>query len=268
MTKVPFIFVLDLDGTVIGDCCYQVILHEVEHLLKTQKQKITNKQMLSNCYKGDVKLLRPYFLYFVQKMKKYNPECQFYIYTASETSWANNEISMIEKTNNIKLNRPIFTRKDCIVDSDGMYKKSITKILPQIQKNNKDFTIGPKNLLIIDNNNVFIDFLSNFILCPSYDYIHFCDVWKKLKNEHLRNEVIDKYTHKLIISNKICQFNDDFEDDKKNELKHKWYFKKYKRLNKHNSVYAKDKFWKTLADAIVSKQILEFNKNTLKSICF
>ena len=199
-------------------------------------------------------------------MKKYNPKSQFYVYTASETSWANTEISMLEKTNGIKLNRPIFSRKDCFLDSEGMYKKSITKILPQIQKNNKNFKIGEKNILVIDNNHVFIDYLSNFILCPSYDYILFCNTWNKIKLQHLRNGEIANFIKRLIASNKTCQYFEEKECNRYQELKHKWYFKKYKKLNKHNKKYLKDSFWKTIADRIVSKQIVEFNKHTVRSL--
>ena len=265
---IPFIFIMDLDGTIIGDCSYQVMIHNTDELLKSNNHKIQNKDILSKCYEKDSKLIRPYFAYFVNKMRSYNPECQFYIYTASEASWANREIVMIEKGNNIKLNRPIFSRSDCIIDSNGMYKKSVKKILPAIQKNNKKIKITSKSILVIDNNKVFTDYLTNFILCPSYDHILFCDLWKKFKIDHLSCQFIKQYINELIETNKMCKYNDclDIRDEVANELKYKWFFKKQRKINKNNKKFSKDMFWKQLADSIVNKQVKEFNHSTIKII--
>ena len=268
MSIVPFIFVLDLDGTIIGDCSYQILIHNIDNILKQNNQKICNKYILASYYDMKSKLIRPYFLYFINNMKKYNPKSQFYVYTASDTEWANREISFIEKGCNIKLNRPLFTRKDCIIDSNGMYKKSIKKILPAIKKNNKGINIDFQNILVIDNNKVFIDHLSNFILCPSYDQIMFYDLWKKIKVENLHIEEIKYFVKELIDSNKICQFHEnDQNDDNINEIIHKWFFKKYKKINKHNRKFAKDMFWKKLTDSIINNNIAKFDKSSIK-LCY
>ena len=52
----------------------------------------------------------------------------------------------------------------------------------------------------------------------------------------------------------------------KMELKHKWMYKKYKKINKTNKPFEKDVFWKRLTNAIVDKNIKSFNKNNVDLI--
>jgi hypothetical protein len=261
----PFIFILDLDGTIIGDCTYQVITYNIEELCKKHKVKSKTDHNLLNSYKPSSKLIRPFFKYFIGYIKKYNPQSQFYIYTASEKSWAIKEITMIEKTHNFKFNRPIFTRDDCIIDSYGQYLKSVKKILPKIKYNK----VRKENILIIDNNSTFVDYASNFLLCPTYNYILFYDIWEKMKKEYLKVMDIYQTIKKLIFSNKMCKychFNDETLDSKQLENKHKWLYKKHKKINVINRKYLQDSFWKTLAHNIVDNKITYFDKDIIKQI--
>lgn len=266
MSVGPFIFILDLDGTIIGDCLYQVLINNIDNILKQNLLKTNYKNMLSDCYSDKMKLLRPYFIYFMKHITQYNPLSQFYIYTASEKSWANKEVGFIEKTNNVKFNRPIFTRDDCIVDSYGMYKKSVEKILPKILKNNKGIKINKKNILIIDNNKVFIDYFSNIIICPSYEYIKFCDLSQKFDNDILNNLKLKELFDELANSNKICNLQNIDENEEALEQRHKWYYKKYKKINKYNKKYKKDIFWKRLADGIIGNKLLTFDKMSVANL--
>jgi len=263
----PLIFILDLDGTIIGDCIYQTIIQNIENVAKKNKIRTTLNKQLQESYQPHSKLIRPFFESFITNIRSYFPNSQFYIYTASEKEWATKEINLIEKTHNLKLNRPIFSRNDCILDSSGQYKKSVNKILPMIQKNNKNNILDRSNIIIIDNNDVFIDYNSNFILCPSYNSIHFCDAWIDLKVDSLNNanfkDTIDKY----IYTNKICQYDSTSKYcDEINELRHKWYYKKLKKINSINKKYKNDRFWKKLTNIIIEKKISKFDKQSMEFI--
>jgi hypothetical protein len=263
----PLIFILDLDGTIIGDCIYQTIIQNIENVAKKNKIRTTLNKQLQESYQPQSKLIRPFFESFITNIRSYFPNSQFYIYTASEKEWATKEINLIEKTHNLKLNRPIFSRNDCILDSSGQYKKSVNKILPMIQKNNKNNIIDQSNIIIIDNNDVFIDYNSNFVLCPSYNSIHFCDAWIDLKADSLNNanfkDTIDKY----IYTNKICQYDSTSKYcDEINELRHKWYYKKLKKINSINKKYKNDRFWKKLTNIIIEKKISKFDKQSMEFI--
>lgn len=268
----PLIFILDLDGTIIGDCSYQVILYNIEEICKKYKIKSTSDNILLNCYRPESKLIRPFFKYFIAYIRKHYPHSLFYVYTASDKAWAYKEISMIEKTHNFKFNRPIFTREDCIKDSYGQYRKSVKKILPKIVRGNKKYNIQSNKILVIDNNSTFIDYSSNFLLCPSYNYVLFCDVWEKMKKEYLKIMEIYQIIKDLIANNKICRYcnwktnPERIIDMKALENKHRWLYKKHKKINQENKKYIGDTFWKNLAHTIIDKNITSFDKGSVETL--
>ena len=241
----PLIFILDLDGTIIGDCTYQVILYNIEEICKKYriKSNSTSDNILMECYRPDSKLMRPFFKYFISYIRKHHPHSLFYIYTASEKSWANKEISLIEKTHNMKFNRPIFTRDDCIKDSYGQYRKSVKKILPKITRSNKRYNIQSSKVLVIDNNSTFIDYSNNFLLCPTYNYVLFCDVWEKMRKEYMKIMEIYQMMKNLMSDNKICKYcnwktnSERIIDTHALENKHRWLYKKHRKINRDNKKY-------------------------------
>ena len=263
----PLIFILDLDGTIIGDCMYQTVVQHIDTVAKNNKIRTTLSKQLQESYKPDSKLIRPFFQYFVHQIKTNYPNSQFYVYTASEKEWATKEITLIEKSHDLKLSRPIFSRNDCVLDSFAQYKKSVNKILPRIQKNNKDFKIDKSNIIVIDNNDVFIDYVSNFILCPSYNSVHFCDAWNDLRADILNNANVKQTVEKYINANKMCQYDSTNKyNDNINELRHKWYYKKLKKINSVNKQYKNDRFWKKLSNIIIDKKLTSFSKQNMEII--
>jgi hypothetical protein len=97
-----YVFILDLDGTIIGNCYYQSILFNLETIMKKNNIRINVSEKLNMAYKKKNKLLRPYFIHFMTEMKKKFPNSYFYIYNASEKKWAEKEILIIEKVLKIK----------------------------------------------------------------------------------------------------------------------------------------------------------------------
>ena len=265
----PYVFILDLDGTIIGDCRYQCDIYNIQEIIKknTSQSLLKNKTLcdkkLFESYNSESLLIRPFFTKFILAIKKIYPNCFFYIYTASEKFWAYKEISIIEKQNNIKFNRPIFTRNNCITDQYGNLKKSVTKILPLILKSikmPKTYDIS-KKLLIIDNNHTFVDYNENLLICPTYNYIKFNNLWDNIPDEYLEDEGLKTFISALISSKKIHSIR-----SKKSEVQdkiHKWLYKKYKKINKYNYKFRNDTFWKDLVTHIKNNNIQEYNKNTL-----
>jgi len=264
----PYIFVIDLDGTIIGNCTYQCDIYNIMELMKIYNKKELNKykilceKSLNNSYNNKSLLMRPHFFYFIQSMKKLYQRSYFYIYTASEKKWANKEIAIIEKNNNFKFDRPLFTRDNCILDNDGNIKKSITKILPLIKKNIKmpsSYDIR-KHLLIIDNNPTFIDYKENLLICPSYNYIKFNNLIDIFPDE-IDNSNIKNYINKLTKEQRICR---KYDGDTCLEKIYKWLYKKCKKINKYNSNYVNDTFWKDLVILIKNYSIRHYNSKNIE----
>jgi hypothetical protein len=91
------VFIIDLDGTIIGDCIYQTDIYKIGLILRKLGFKIKINDILEDHYNEKTKLIRPYFLNFITTIKKTIPNSYFYIYTASEKKWAEKEIKIIEK---------------------------------------------------------------------------------------------------------------------------------------------------------------------------
>ena len=259
------IFILDLDGTIIGNCSYQADLYNLQNLQKKNSIKIINNNNMISSYKNNSRLIRPFFNYFYNKIKKYYPESYIFIYTASDALWAKKEIEYIEKGNNIKFNRPFFTRDDCILSSNGEYKKSITKIIPKISKVIKDKNFNYKdNIIIIDNNNTFLDYNSNFLLCKTYDYVLFFDMWDCINLDYYKYNDLNYFITNLINNNKIFKESINTNtSDKKLEQIYKWKYKKIKKINKVNNSASKDIFWKKITDLLISNNFTKFNRDTI-----
>ena len=254
-----YIFIIDLDKTIIGDCSYQLELFNKVEMMKTYNgPKINIKKILSPQYNEKVKLVRPYFSYFINKMRElYNNNVSFYIYTASSYNWANFQINLIEKENNIKFNRPIFARNYCVINNkytkdnaQNLYKKSINKILPKI-KNSKD-----SDIIIIDDSAVYINYNDYHIQCKEYNYILFNDI-KAFIPEHINNDIINGMN---------CPYNHS-DCSIKNKLRlYKWLYKTLFKINKQNDKYKDDKFWINLANAIEANKITEYTSDTIQQL--
>lgn len=254
-TATPQIFILDLDGTIIGDCKYQSILYSIEKYFKKNGIKTKSTDFLNKSYSEKSKLIRPDLKYFMNTMREYyNNNVKFYIYTASTKEWANKEINLIEKNLNIKFDRPIFTRDDCIMNPDQTSKKSIKLILNKLYKKKIPSDINDK-IIIIDDNPVYIDFTDKLILCPSYTYQIFFNYWDILPNQIFKNIFLVDYIKYLIINNQLCPYNYNNNINMKQKmLSYKWIYKICSIINKNNKNNNKiqDNFWRNLTKKLIT----------------
>lgn len=254
-----YIFIIDLDSTLIGNCTYQLQLFNKVELMKSYNgPKINVKKILSPHYNEKVKLVRPNFTNFINKMREiYNNNVSFYIYTASSYNWANFQIKLIEKENNIKFNRPIFARNYCIMNNkytkdktDILFKKSITKILPKI-KNAKD-----SDIIIIDDSDVYINYKDYHIQCKEYNYTLFNDT-KAFLPDYMNND---------LINGMHCPYNHS-DCSIKNKLRlYKWLYKTLSKINKQNEKYKNDNFWINLTNAIEANKITEYTPDIIQQL--
>lgn len=271
----PYIFIIDLDNTIIGDCTYQCELFCLLGILKNKKESTKHiDDVLYKSYKEKSKLIRPYFSTFIHKMKRKYVNASFFVYTASEKMWAIKEINMIEKNLNFIFDKPIFTRDNCVLNSGSGLNKSIKKILPHIitslKKSKKSIENISDRILIIDNNNTYIDYNNNLLVCPSYNYILFYNIWDVIKKEHLKIKEINMFISRIVQLNLIYYTNilkNDHYNLKKLKNIYKWLYIKSININKHNKIQENDVFWKKLLHVLYDiKLINKIDSNTIKKI--
>ena len=96
----PYVFIIDLDGTIIGDCSYQCDIYNIQNIMKNKikifrTEKAKCETILKNSYNKKSLLIRPYFNVFMTMIKKIYPHSYIFVYTASEKEWAIKEINII-----------------------------------------------------------------------------------------------------------------------------------------------------------------------------
>lgn len=271
-TSIPLILILDLDGTIIGDITPQIMSYELSKALKTVTSNKDSKYVFDMTeFKSKLThgLIRPYFEVFVKSLLNNIANVEFFVYTASEKSWAELMIKTIEQCIGVKFNRPIFSRQYC-VSQDKQYKKSLRFIGPTLTRSLKKkygVTFSQKdlssNILIIDNNNVYHSFdQRQLIVCPSYNYRVaeniVCHIKSKMFKAH--NVLITSILKKYIPIGQPHDFN-TFQ-----KQFYIYYIAFLEQVIKNNAHYSQDKFWLYLKDIILSQNIRRFDEKSVKFI--
>ena len=197
----PLVLILDVDGTLVGDVTNQVMLYDIARKMKQSKARINYSAKDMKDYIQTTAIIRPHFKCFFDATKETNIE--IFIYTAAEKTWAEYIIKHIEASMNIKFNRPLFTRSNC-VNYNGEFKKSIKHITPAILKalKRKPAYKHLKSLsnavMAIDNTPIFIEQDAQ-LLCTTYSVAPPVNIPRHItreaweKNYKLINDVVSSY---------------------------------------------------------------------------
>lgn len=280
MNRVPYVFVLDWDGTIAGRVDFQSQAFTIRAQLKKlgirPKIQIGSEQV-PRAFTPSSKLIRPGFANFISALKQYFGEgnVYFFIYTASERQWALQEIAWMERAFNIRFERPIFTRDDCIVDAFGNYKKSLGRIYPRICRaiskgrsltKQEKLYILENQLLIIDNNAVYTDRSDKLLICPDYNYTVFENLTEIIPREAVEHHEVKSLIYSLMNMGLVCPKSNKEDIMDHLTYKYSWLANKCKSINESNVAYAHDDFWKFLKSLIVRNELKRFNSNIIKQL--
>jgi hypothetical protein len=206
--KLPFIFIFDIDNTIIGNISHQINEYEILELINPSL--IKNYDITEDLKYG---LLRPNFKDFIEFIKNKYKNVEIYVYTNSSYLWINNVvIHNIEKVIEYKINEPYFTRYD-----SNNYNKLLGNIYDSIidnliskypllkQNKYKEYVFQNQIVFIDDIKDNLKDYPQKQILCPEYKYIDCYDIKANLINklqieeiEFEKKEVLDYFDDKWI----------------------------------------------------------------------
>ena len=279
-TDLPYVFVIDIDGTLVGNVGFQSQYASIVNTLKKYKIKANVQYAIPPAFGPHSKLVRPGFAAWVKAMQAMYKEVYFFIYTASEKSWAHLEISWIEKLHNIKFARPIFTRDECFNDTTNSMRKSLGKIYPKIistivreRGSLKPLSMAQRKAIIdthlvaIDNNSVYNDRLDKLLLCPDYGYTVFENLLTLIPKDVRKEPMIQQLIFSLVNTGYMCKLPDDHEDGMYSlSNQYAWLATKCKSLHEQNRVYLHDDFWKHLAKMIVKNKVYEYTPSIIKQL--
>jgi hypothetical protein len=253
-----FKIVFDIDGTLIGDIRPQLVLYELYNALKEKgDNKSANLFLKPSVFKEKLErgIIRPHVTYFINKMLQLHKDnVDFYIYTASEKTWAQFLIPHLEKCLGIKFKRPLLTRDNCI----DMYKK-VSTVYDCISKKS---IVDEEKILIIDNNStVYGNDQRHVLICNTYDTCKLenllCYIDENMYEQHKETiiHVLSKYIPELKTSVDFYQFQKRY---------YVYYLKNLQDAQKRNALHSKDKFFLNLTNIILYKNIKTYNDKTIR----
>ena len=268
--KLPYIFIFDIDNTIIGDIHHQIIEYNLLENINTLLIKdydITD--ILNNG------MLRPYFKDFIDFIYKKYKNVEIYVYTNSSFEWINyGLIDNIQKSINYKINKPYFTR-----DDSNYYKKKLLGNLydniinsliakyPSLKsQKNKEFVFKNQIVFIDDIKNNLKDYPQKQILCPEYNYIDVYDMKTRLINKYNINE--DIFDKEIVLSlfenNYLPLYNKNgsiYQQDKSYQELLRLRLLRKQEINNIN-----DTFFKNLISILDEDKTLILNDDTIKNI--
>jgi len=213
-SHLPYVFILDWDGTIVGKVDFQSARHTMTKTMTKYGYRV-NQKAIPRAFHPNEGLVRPGFSGFIKGIRQMYPNCAIFIFTASERQWALQEISWVERTHGIQFQRPIFTRDDCTTDTVGNYRKSIGNIWARIlrsitsktgtpyQKEERDNILNERTI-IIDNNAVYTDRHDRLLLCPDYNYMVFEDLLDGFPDNAFKHPGVQQQVLHLVNEGLVC----------------------------------------------------------------
>ena len=206
--NLPFIFLFDINNTIIGNIGHQNNEYKILELINPSL--IKNYDITEDLKFG---LLRPNFKDFIEFIKNKYKNVEIYVYTNSSYLWTNNVvIHNIEKVIECKINEPYFTRDDSNNHNKllgNIYDNIIINLISKYpllkQDKYKEYVFQNQLVFIDDIKDNLKDYPQKQILCPKYNYRDCYDIKANLINklqikeiEFEKKEVLDYFNDKWI----------------------------------------------------------------------
>ena len=189
--RLPYILILDLDATVVGDVNYVIEEHGLHHALR---QKGISSAGFASHFAESFRsgLLRPYFCEFIQGLQAAYDGLEVFVFSAGSDTWVPTIIGEIEKFCGIRVHRPYFSRKDTHIGADQngsfSYTKSITATLEKIfrvleddykalrKPEAREHVTENRVLMLDDNTSVIADHTDRHLAIPEYKFVYAFDI--------------------------------------------------------------------------------------------
>lgn len=213
----PRVLLLDIDGTVIGRIASAVSEHTVLVLSHEGKDDAASRRAAEKAMRASLVtrlrhgIIRPGFYDFCREVGRPGQAIELFVYTAADDRWAAFIVSCIELAVGVQFNRPLFTRRDCVLGpvQEGPprlapLRKSLALVMPVILARLRrkgygravlpDVAALRDRIALIDNTpNVGLHACdtARLIACPSYMFAYNYDVLSMVDVEFLHKRFHD-----------------------------------------------------------------------------
>lgn len=276
MKKLPFVIILDVENTIIGDCDMLVtewnVLEYIYNICK--KNGIHTK-----CFSSDLVdmqdelnngLLRPYVSDFIRFCNTKFKNAEVFLYTNNGYSWMNQVLGKnVEKALKIKINRPFLAahnsmasdKKKSIANTFPIMMKSLAKRYPSLKdEKNSEYVLNNRTILIDNTVSVFFLYTGRQLICPKYTVSYEYDIYDKLIRKYKLDPEIfnDKDILAYLHERKILVYNvngNDFQKNKEYIAIAKTYHTLRKEIKKSQDTTKDDTYFKDLIKELSNKKI-------------
>lgn len=269
--KLPFIFIFDIDNTIVGKV--RNLIHEY-YILELINSNLVNNMDITEELRNYI--LRPNFKDFIDFINKKYKNVEIYVYSLGSFRWVNTITPNIEKSINITINKPYFSRIDCFYNMEKLLGNIYDTIINDLEYkyptlkdiNNKEYVFKNQLVFIDDIKNNLKDYPKKQILCSSFNNNIFIDIISNiirkygLKEEEIYNEKVFEYLY----NNQIPTYN---KNSQFLAHKNKYYYNLILLLKEREKELLndyKDTFFKSLIDIIEKNNITLFNDETIEII--
>lgn len=271
---IPYIILFDLDGTIVGNVSPLVTEWELLHKNDKKKIKDFKKAVVKKLQNG---VMRPHLADFCSMVSRHLRYIEFFIYTASDPTWAVFLVSCLEEATGLCFQRPIFTRNNCLL-KDGDFTKSIECVSPLILKKlkskYKDLTKVSQlknRICLIDNNEVLSKGeRSKLIKCPTYDYIDNYDIFSRLDIDTFSEKDCNDLASSLRKYGLFPSQSSTKTSRMSFDVFRYYYYSRLcdnlKKSIKQESNVNTDRYWMALANTICNESIECFDSSTIKKV--
>jgi len=273
--KLPVIFILDLDRTIIGDPGHILDYQATIEFIK--QARLSNKITADELSDAEFKALpswkdlfvpeffRPGLKDALENIRKNYPTSEFFIYSAGNPEYVKSMVDIVEKHIDFKFNRPLFSRTECPTNEANQYSKSIVARYPKIiqtlsqleryQKINLyevSEEIMENRLIFIDDVDFIWDRKEKWIQCPAYNYKPMFDIDDKILRLIHRLPIVQEYLRSSKASQTLyIHEQKDFSYDEYRMNYHLFMANLFREHNINNRTeFIKDTFMSRLAKAI------------------
>ena len=235
MKKLPFIIILDVENTIIGD--YDMLVTEwyvLEYIYNICKKKGINAKCVSSDLvdmQEELKngLLRPNVGDFIRFCNAKFKNAEVFLYTSSGYAWTNLVLGKnIERALKMKINRPFFTlhnsmKSDSLKSVANTYPlmmKSLAKRYPSLKNEDVSEYVLNNRTIIIDNTvSEFTLYTGRQLICPKYNFVNDYDIYEKLIRKYKLDPEIfnDKDILAYLHERKILVYNANGNKFQKNK---------------------------------------------------
>lgn len=214
--KLPVIFILDLDRTLIGDPSHILVYKTTIEFIKNAKLsgKISDDlappaELAAIPSWKDLfvpEFYRPGLKAFLEEVQRQFQTAEFFIYSAGTKDYVADMIALLEKHMGVKMNRPLFSRTECPTDEQNHFTKSVIAQFPKMikalgrQEKYADINLDEYADEIMENRVIFIDDIDfvwdrkeKLVKCPAYEYTPMFDVDDRLLRMIYRTPILQEY---------------------------------------------------------------------------